>query len=203
MSGNPKFVRFAQIAWEIIYLETIKPETSSHLVGQWKTIGKKLKLELILARRLWLLDTLLVLRTKTVQCPLGLEIIKGHRVEGERRVARQTLTRLDSSLPTPNCASCHKKDKELLKLSFVLFAYSFILQMLFLCHFPLNVISYFRTCGWFVVLFRFWFDVRALSQSECTLLPTTWLRVRTRRPSQNLIYLGTRTTFKVLPSATT
>ena len=53
----------------------------------------------------------------------------------------------DSSLPTPNCASCHKKGKELLTLSFVLFAYSFISQMLFLCHFPLNVISYFRACG--------------------------------------------------------
>ena len=117
------------------------------LGGAMEIYWKELKLELTLARRLWLLDTLLVLRTKTVQCPLGLEIIKGHRVEGERRVARQTLTRLDSSLPTPNCASCHKKDKELLKLSFVLFAYSFILQMLFLCHFPLNVISYFRTCG--------------------------------------------------------
>ena len=66
------------------------------LGGAMEIYWKKLKLELTLARRLWLLGTLLVLRTKTVQCPLGLEIIKGHRVEGERRVARQTLTRLDS-----------------------------------------------------------------------------------------------------------
>ena len=115
--------------------------------GKGKLLGKRSKMELILARRLWVLDTLLVLRTKIVQCSLGLEITK--RASSRRRTAggQTDSDQTDSSLPTPNCAFCHKKDKEHLTLSFVMFAYLFILQMLFLCHFQLNVISYFRACG--------------------------------------------------------
>ena len=131
-----------------------------------KILGKRSKLDLTLARSLCGPDTLLVLRTKIARCPLGLEITKGAS-SGRRTAGDKT----DSSQTTPKCASCHKKDKKRPALSYVLFAYSFILQMLFLCHFLLNVISYFMSCGWFMVLFRFHFDVRTLSQSKCALLP--------------------------------
>ena len=53
----------------------------------------------------------------------------------------------ESSLTTPKCACCHRKDKKLPTLPFVLFADSFISQILFLCYFLLNEISYFRACG--------------------------------------------------------
>ena len=107
-----------------------------------KILGKRSKLDLILARSLCAPDTLLVLRTKIARCPLGLEITKGAS-SGRRTAGGETDSdQTDSSQTTPKCASCHKKDKKLPALSYVLFAYSFILQMLFLCHFLLNVISY-------------------------------------------------------------
>ena len=106
--------------------------------GKGKLLGKISKMKLILARRLWVLDTLLVFRTKIVQCPLSLEITK--RASSRRRTAggQTDSDQTDSSLPTPNCASCHKKDKELLTLSFIILAYSFILQMLFFVSFPIE-----------------------------------------------------------------